>query len=366
MKLGLIFGTRPQIIKCVPVIRECLRRNVQLELINTGQHYDFKLSQIFMQELEVPDPKYNLGIGSGSHALQTGNIMINVERALMDLKPSVCLIPGDTNSAIGSALASVKLKIPVAHLESGLRSYEEFMPEEINRKVIDHVSQLLFAPTIIANNNLLGEGILEHKIVLSGDTMYDLILSENNKITQLPLPEIAKNYSSYAVMTLHREENTETTNALVEVMAAIGDFNLPIIFPMHPRTRDKLEKSGLLSRAQKTKNLVMIEPLGYHEMMKLVQESSFLMTDSGGMQKEAFLLGIPCITLREKTEWMETVSIGANVLIPNIERIKILEAMTDVLQNRDQIIMKIQASGMPYGNGKAATKIVDELITRFN
>ncbi|MGI0027551.1 MAG: non-hydrolyzing UDP-N-acetylglucosamine 2-epimerase [Nitrosopumilaceae archaeon] len=364
IKLALVFGTRPQIIKCVPVIRECVKRKIDLTLINTGQHYDFELSKIFFQGLHIPRIKYNLGVGSGSHGWQTGKIMIGVEKILYELKSSACLVPGDTNSAVASALAAIKLKIPVIHLESGLRSFDEFMPEEINRKVIDHVSQLLFAPTRNAEKNLHNEGIPKAKIELSGDTMYDLYLLEKERIAAVQLPNGAEPHQ-YVVLTLHREENTENPKVLMKILAAVKQFALPVVFPIHPRTKNRLQQFNLFDTAKEIKNLILINPLDYHSMMKLMQKSLFVMTDSGGMQKEAFMVGVPCITLRHNTEWMETVKMGANVLVDRLTRNEILDAMRDTMKDREQIIKTITKAKNPFGTGRAAVKVVKEMVNRF-
>ncbi len=364
MKLALVFGTRPQIIKCVPVIRECIERKIDLVIVNTGQHYDFELSKIFFQGLDVPPPKYDLGIGSGSHSWQTGNIMIAVEKALREIKPSVCLVPGDTNSAIGAALAAVKLKISVAHLESGLRSHEEFMPEEINRKAIDHICQLLFAPTQNAKKNLLVEGIAKKKVVLSGDTMYDLYLRERERIEGTGLPEGAI-AGQYAVATIHREENTDEPERLGNILDAIKRCKTHVILPMHPRTRERLKQFNLINKAKSITHLSMIDPLGYHAMMKLMQNSLFVMTDSGGMQKEAFMVQVPCITLRHSTEWIDTVNAGANFLVSRMGKDRISDIIGHVTKNRREIVRMIKKAKNPFGDGMAAPKVIEEIIKRF-
>lgn len=365
MKLSLVFGTRPQIIKCVSVIRECVKKKIDITIINTGQHYDFELSQIFLKEFNLPNPQYNLGVGSGSHGWQTGNIMIRTERALQETSPSVCIIPGDTNSALASALAAVKLKIPVAHLEAGLRNFEEFMPEEVNRRAIDHFAQLLFAPSSTAECNLLNEGLSAEKVVHSGDTMYDLFLQEQDKIRDTKMPDFAKVFDRYIVLTVHREENTENPEILMEIGSAIKMSKIPTLFPIHPRTKKRFEKFGLLDTFKKIENLTIVDPLGYHTVMKLIQKSWLVMTDSGGMQKEVFMSKVPCITLRRNTEWIETVRIGANRLVQDIKSETILNTINEVSANRDVIIDKMKKAANPYGEGKAAEKIVTEILDRF-
>jgi len=365
LKLTLVFGTRPQIIKCVPVIRQCMKRKLDIVIINTGQHYDFQLSRIFLREFNLPKPKYNLGVGSGLHGWQTGNIMIRVEKVLNELHPSVCVVPGDTNSAVAGAFAAAKLKIPVAHLEAGLRNFDEFMPEEINRRAMDHFCHLLFAPTPAAENNLLAEGLSQEKVVLSGDTMYDLFLQEKEKIVEARLPIQVSNLNDYIVVTTHRQENTEEPKVLIEVLSAIKQFNMPTVFPIHPRTKHRLHEFGLLDTVKKIKNLILIEPLGYHSMMKLMKRSMFIMTDSGGIQKEAFMASVPCITLRKNTEWTETVKIRANMLIRQLRRDQILNAMRQVIRDHDLIVKRIRKSKNLYGDGKASRKVIKAILDRF-
>jgi len=366
LSLLLVFGTRPQIIKSVPVIRECLTRGLNLTTVNTGQHYDFEMSKVFIEQLSLPDPHFSLGVGSGSHAQQTAKIMTKIEKLVVELRPSVCVVPGDTNSAIGTALGAVKAKIPVAHLEAGLRSREEFMPEEINRRLIDHCSQVLFAPTKNAVTNLSSEGIERNKIFLTGDTMYDLFLSESSKILNAKLPEVPIKKGKYLVMTLHREQNTSTPETLREILSAIKEFGATTVFPIHPRTKNVLRKSGLLKATNHIENLILIDPLPYHSMMRLIKDSEFVITDSGGIQKEAFMAATPCLTLRESTEWVETIKLGANVLVSSVDCRSVVRVMKYLSSNRKNIIHRINRSGQPYGNGKAAKKVVDILQNRYS
>ena len=366
MNFTIVFGTRPQIIKCVPVIRQCVKKKIGVTIINTGQHYDFELNKIFLREFNLPKPRYNLGVGSGLHGWQTGNIMIQVEKVLKEFQPSVCMVPGDTNSAIAGALAAVKLKIHVAHLEAGLRNFNEFMPEEINRRSIDHICQLLFAPTRTAKQNLLTEGISPKKIILSGDTMYDLFLQEKEKIGHAQLPKGLNDLQDYLIVTTHREENTKDPKVLTEVLSAIKQFNIPTVFPIHPRTKKRLRDFGLFDAVKKIKNLILIDPLGYHSMIRLMQRSMFILTDSGGIQKEAYMTNVPCITLRKDTEWTETVKIGANTLICRLEREQILTAMRHVIKNRELIVRRTKKSKKLYGDGKASNIVIKAMLDRLS
>jgi UDP-N-acetylglucosamine 2-epimerase (non-hydrolysing) len=323
------------------------------------------MSRIFLEEFSLPEPNYDLQVGSGSHAYQTAKTMLKIERLVKSFHPSVCVVPGDTNSAIGTSLGCVKAKIPVAHLEAGLRSHEEFMPEEINRRLIDHCSQLLLAPTKHAKKNLIAEGIAKETIELTGDTMYDLFLLERKRIENAELPKVATGIGKYIVITLHRAHNTATPQPIQEILSAIKDFGVPAIFPIHPRTKLMMQNSELLQKSNRINDLVLVDPLGYHSMMKLIRDCQFVMTDSGGVQKEAFMWGVPCLTLRQSTEWIETVKLGANILVSSIDRHLIHKAMKSLYKNRKAINQRIKKSSSPYGDGKAARRVVDALEQRF-
>jgi UDP-N-acetylglucosamine 2-epimerase (non-hydrolysing) len=324
------------------------------------------MSRAFIEEFSLPEPDYDLTVGSGSHAYQTATTMLKIERLFRrNTRPSVCMVPGDTNSAIGAALGSIKVKVPVAHLEAGLRCREEFMPEEINRKLIDHCSQLLFAPTKNANSNLIAEGIPQKMVELTGDTMYDLFLLEGARITNTLMPIGTTGIRKYIVMTLHREQNTTNPRSIKEILLAIKDFGIPTIFPVHPRTKLVMKQSGLLHKSNRVDNLILVDPLGYHSMMKLIRDCQFVMTDSGGMQKEAFMSAVPCLTLRGSTEWEETTKVKANLLMPSIDRDLIVKAMNVLYDNRKVISQRIKQRQSLFGDGEAARRIVDALEQRF-
>jgi UDP-GlcNAc3NAcA epimerase len=363
MKIMLVVGARPQIIKSASIIKEILKhREIELQLVHTGQHYDFEMSKIFFGELDLPDPLINLGVGSGTHAQQTGKTLIGLETAMEDLKPDFVLVPGDTNSTLACALTAAKLHLPIAHIEAGARSYDMRMPEEVNRRLTDHCSRLLFAASENCATNLLKEGLAESSIHISGDTMFDALaehmsrLSENNVLGEYGAEE-----GQFGVLTLHRPENVDNPVKLVNVMRAMGKLqDLPVLFPMHPRTKTRLSVE-VLSKVEGKGNVRLIDPVGYHSMLSLISKARIVFTDSGGVQKEAFWLHTPCITIRESTEWVETVELGANTLV-RAEENDILEK-TKAILTTSGLKEKLRALQNPYGDGKAAKKVISVLTS---
>lgn len=313
MKIMSIVGARPQFIKCAPVSRE-LRKNHQEVLTHTGQHYDPEMSDVFFEELEIPKPDYHLGVGSGPHGKQTGECLGRIEEVLIKEQLDLVLVYGDTNSTLAGGLAAAKLHIPVAHVEAGLRSFDRTMPEEINRVLVDHLSDLLFCPTQTAVDNLRSEGITKG-VFLTGDVMVDAL--EYNKEIARERSKILEKYSltpgKYLILTVHRPSNTDNPDHMEHIIGAIGDCGLPTIFPVHPRTKKYLISFGLWDRMPG--NIIPCDPLGYLDMLAAMGSAGKILTDSGGVQKEAYLLSVPCITLRENTEWVETVEAGWNVLV---------------------------------------------------
>jgi len=313
MKIVSVVGARPQFIKCAPVSRE-IRKNHSEILVHTGQHYDPEMSDIFFEELQIPRPDYHLDVGSGSHGKQTGDILVQVEEILLCERPDLVIVYGDTNTTLAGALAAAKLHIPVAHVEAGLRSFDRTMPEEINRVVTDHISDLLFCPTGTAVSNLANEGITRG-VHLVGDVMVDA-LEFNKEIAEKRSPILERlgiTQDQYLVLTVHRPANTDSRKHMESIIGAVGEAGIPVVFPVHPRTHKCLEEYGMGGRLPA--NIIVTEPLGYLDMLKLMRHASRILTDSGGIQKEAYLLGVPCITLRESTEWVETVKEGWNVLV---------------------------------------------------
>lgn len=366
MKLMLVLGARPQIIKSAPVIREALKRSeIELQLVHTGQHYDYEMSKIFFNELDLPNPLINLGVGSGTHAWQTGRMMIGLEKAMSQLKPDMVLVPGDTNSTLAGALAAVKLQVPVGHVEAGARSYDMRMPEEVNRRLTDHCSRLLFAPTRNCVKNLEKEGLSGDLVSLSGDTMYDALLFHLPEASQMAvLDRFDLENESYGVVTLHRPENVDDSEKLRNISLALLQLeDLILFFPVHPRTMKMLRFTGLLRRLKRAKHLRLVEPVGYLDMLHLIKHAKIVLTDSGGLQKEAFWLGTPCLTLRDKTEWVETVQLGANVLVGDNQNLIVRKAQ-EYLTNRD-LKAKLEKLPNPFGDGDASKRII-EVLEKFN
>jgi len=307
MRIASIVGARPQFIKAAVVSKELRKKHEEL-LIHTGQHYDFQMSRIFFEQMEIPEPAYNLEVGSGNQGWQTGEMLIRLERVLLQEKPDWVLVYGDTNSTLAGALAAAKLHIPVAHVEAGCRSFNRSMPEEINRLLSDHLSSLLFCPTQRAKDNLEKEGILQG-VHLVGDVMLDSLLLYMEKANALP-PHLGLSPKGYVLFTLHRQENVDDKRRLRSILEEIGKIEHLVIFPIHPRTLKSLKEFGL----SLPPNIRLIDPVGYLEMLSLEKNAQGILTDSGGVQKEAFYLQVPCITLRNETEWIETVEAGWNKL----------------------------------------------------
>jgi len=312
MKIVSIVGARPNFIKLAPVSKE-LRKEFDEIIVHTGQHYDYEMNKLFFDELGIPEPDYHLGVGSGSQGYQTGEMLKRTEEVLTKEKPDMVLVFGDTNSTLAGALAAVKLHIKAAHIEAGLRSRDKKMPEEINRVLTDHCSDLLFCPTETAVKNLKNEGIAKG-VYLTGDVMVDA-LQENIKIAEKKskiLDVLNLNPEEYYLATVHRAENTDDFSRLKSIVDAFCEIR-HIVFPCHPRTEKCLKEYGLWN---KLKNMIkVIKPVGYLDMLMLEKNARKILTDSGGVQKEAYIFKVPCITLRENTEWVETVEDGWNVLV---------------------------------------------------
>ena len=330
MKIVIVAGARPNFIKIAPILRAIDKHNASAAgtaispiLVHTGQHYDYEMSKVFFEDLVLPEPDIYLDVGSGTHAEQTGRIMIELEKVLFDQKPSMVLVVGDVNSTLAGALVAVKLHIPVAHVEAGLRSYDCEMPEEINRVLTDHCSQLLFCPTETAVGNLKKEGITKG-VYLTGDVMVDALLFNKHVAEKSDiLKKLGLESGHYLVTTIHRPSNTDVRGNLENIMYAISDSGEKIVFPVHPRTRKALNEYGVNARRG---NLMVTKPLGYTEFLKLMTHAKKILTDSGGIQKEAYILRVPCITLRNVTEWVETVDDGWNILV-GTDKEKIVEAI---------------------------------------
>ena len=348
MKLVVIVGARPQFIKLAPLLKK-IDSNIELVIVNSGQHYDENMSDIFFNEMQISRPDYDLGVSSGSHGEQTAKILTGIEPILVAEKPKYVIVFGDTNTTLAASLAASKLCIPIVHIESGLRSFDKSMPEEQNRIIVDHLSSILSCPTLNAVKNLKKEGI-EEGVVFTGDLMYDAIDLYRDVFVNR---EIASKYSNYYVLTLHRASNVDGKNQLMKILNSIKEIKETFIFPIHPRTQKQITKLGV----EIPKNLTIIEPLGYLDMMALTSKSNGLFTDSGGMQKEAYFLNKKCITLRNTTEWVETISEKANMLALDDSGIVNLRKIMEFL---NEPLFKVSAKS-PYGNGNAAEKILNYL-----
>jgi UDP-GlcNAc3NAcA epimerase len=352
-----VVGARPQFIKAAAVSR-VLRASPGLEeaLVHTGQHYDENMSDVFFADLEIPAPDHHLGIGSGSHGAQTGRMLAALETLLLAEKPDCVLVYGDTNSTLAAALAASKLHIPVAHVEAGLRSFNRQMPEEINRVLTDHVSRWLFAPTETAVEHLLREGLPADRVHQVGDVMFDASLYYGTMAeTRRGIMErLGLAPGGYVLATIHRAENTdvpERLRSIFEGLRLVG-CDIPVLLPLHPRTRAALEQAGML--AENARSLRLIDPVGYLDMVLLEKHARLIATDSGGIQKEAYFHGVPCVTLRSETEWVELVQGGWNVLAdPQGGAAAIAAALRGALEAHHRV------HGPPlYGDGKAAQRIV--------
>ena len=357
-----VVGARPQFVKLAPIARACdINRNVRHTIIHTGQHYDDNMSAVFFDELEIPKPDINLQIGSTGHAAQTGQMMQQLESQLLHDKPDVVLVYGDTNSTLAACLAATKIHVPVAHIEAGLRSFNRNMPEEINRVATDHCSDRLYVPTPAGMDNLEKENLAARSI-LCGDVMRDAV-SHSIKLAEARKKIPAVTDSVYGLMTLHRASNTET-DVLLPLLQSLDEMAqqyVPLVFPVHPRTRAIIEAADIvLSDA-----IRLIEPLPYLDMLQTVKNASVVLTDSGGLQKEAAFLRTQCITLREETEWTETLDSGVNQLAgtspENIGKALARVSANDYTFDLDAL----QGLDQAFGNGTAAAKIVDDVIAFF-
>ncbi len=353
MKIITIVGARPQFIKAAPFSRE-IRKYAEEIIIHTGQHYDKNMSDIFFEELHIPRPKYNLAIGSGNHGKQTGEMLEKIEEVLLNEKPDAVLVYGDTNSTLAGALAASKLLIPVIHIEAGLRSFNKAMPEEQNRILTDHISELLFCPTETAVNNLEKESI-KNKVFNVGDIIYDAVLY-NIKLAEEKsniLQTLNLKGKEYILATIHRAENTNSYERMKNIVEAFNKANKEIVLPLHPRTIGFLKKYDL-SFSEKIK---VIEPVGYLDMLLLEKNASKILTDSGGVQKEAYFLDVPCITMRDETEWIETVNYGWNILV-GADYNKILSALENEFVKKEKPLC--------FGDGNTSKKISEIIMEKLN
>jgi UDP-GlcNAc3NAcA epimerase len=361
-----IVGARPQFVKLAPVCRAIEAHNntaalprIEHCIVHTGQHYDHAIAELLFVQLTIPEPKYNLGIGSGTHGAQLARMLERLETILVSERPDWVVAYGDTNSTLAGALIAARLHIPLAHVEAGCRSSDMGMPEEQNRIVADHLSQLLLAPSQSAVENLRREGVgseddpRSRRVAMVGDVMYDAllqnrILAEKGAIERLR--QLNLESKAYYLLTLHRAENTNDRDRLREILDAMSPLDLPVLFPIHPRTKHVLADAGISLNG----NLRPVPPFGYLEMLGFEKHARMILTDSGGVQKEAFYLEVPCVTLRDRTEWPETVALGANRITGTTA-----QSIRDAIQANNQ---QDWPPASPYGDGKAARRIVSELL----
>ena len=347
MKVLSVVGARPQFVKLGPMDRSIRSRHEHV-ILHTGQHYDRSMSDSFFEVLDIPTPDYNLNIGSGSHGDQTGRMIAGIEDVILKEMPDCVLTYGDTNSTLAAAIAAVKLHVPIAHIEAGLRSYNRMMPEEVNRVLTDHASDMLFCPSKAAYYNLAKEG-LEKKAYVVGDLMVQLLLEIGDSVS-VALEGLDLEPKGYILLTMHRQENVDDKDKMERMMSFLEDIEETVVFPIHPRTRKRLQEFGIMQRLEQSANIKLIEPQDLLSFSALEKDARIIMTDSGGVQKDAYVFGVPCITLREETEWTETVDEGWN-LVTGTD----VEAIKDALAN----FVKPVTARDAYGGKGVSERIVD-------
>lgn len=358
MKISIVLGTRPEIIKMSPIIRECERLGLDYFILHTGQHYSYNMDRVFFEQLELPGARYNLDVGSGSHAEQTGRMLIGIEKVLWKEEPDVVLVEGDTNTVLAGALAAVKLGIRVGHVEAGLRSYDREMPEEINRALADHCSDVLFAPTENSRKILINEGLPDDKIFVTGNTIVDAIyqnLGISKKKASI-LNYLSATKSNYILATVHRQENVDNEERFRGILRGLQmieeKVGLPVLYPIHPRARKQLEILNI-----KLNRLRLIEPLDYLSFLQLVNNARLILTDSGGVQEESCVLKVPCVTLRYNTERPETLAVGSNVLAGTNPY--------EIVAKTEYMLGKKRKWIHPFGDGRTGERIIQIISTNF-
>lgn len=364
MKILTIVGARPQFVKAAVVSRAFIELSggknglIEERIVHTGQHFDTKMSDVFFDEMDIPKPSHQLAFGGLTHGAMTGRMIEEIERIVLDEKPDWVLVYGDTNSTLAGALAAVKLHVPVAHVEAGLRSYNRKMPEEVNRVLTDHASNLLFAPTEGARQTLLGEGIAGSIVQVSGDVMYDAALyyGEISDRRSSIVQQMGLKDKSFVLATVHRAENTDDLAKLRAIIEALVEISsqFPVVLPLHPRTRKAVQQ---LDNMPAISRLHIIDPVGYLDMIALEKQASLIVTDSGGVQKEAYFFAKPCLTLRSETEWTELVALGVNKILEPQSATAIVESAREMLQTSG-----FNFSASPYGTGNAGNRIARRII----
>ena len=371
MKIATILGTRPEIIKMAPIIDEISKRSIPQIVLHTGQHYDKEMSDNFFRDLEIPTPDYNINVGSGTHGKQTGLMMEGIEKVLLQEKPDIVLVQGDTNAVLAGALVAAKLHIAVGHVEAGLRSFDLTMPEEINRRAADVCSQMYFIPTEESAINLLAEGYSRKNLIITGNTVVDacfrhLEIAKKKGFEEKALADLdIENMDNIITLTMHRAENVDDekrVTSIVEALKELDDMN--IIFPIHPRTKNTLKNFGLFDELNDLEHIHIIKPIGYLDFLQLTSLSSLILTDSGGLQEEAITLDVSALTLRYNTERPETVTAGGNILV-GADKKAILENVDKILNDKE-FCEKMKNAKNPYGDGDAAIKTVDAIEEYYN
>lgn len=349
----LVVGTRPEIIKLSPVIRAAQRRGLQFTLVHTGQHYSEELDAVFFSQFDLPEPDYNLDVGSDSHGSQTGQMLARIETVLLDEEPDAVLVQGDTNSVLAGAIATAKLDAELGHVEAGLRSFDREMPEEINRVLADHASDVLFAPTDGAADNLRAEGIADDRILVTGNTIVDAV-QENRELAaehSTVLADLELEPGGFVLATVHRAENVDVRDRFVDVLDGLAriaeQFDLPVVYPIHPRARERLDEFDL----PVPDAVRLIDPLDFLDFLRLESTAQLVVTDSGGVQEESCILGTPCVTVRDSTERPETVGVEANVVAGTDPG--------DVVAAAERMLARNGDWSNPFGDGRAADRILD-------
>lgn len=350
MTIAIILGTRPEIIKCSPLVRELEARGEQYYVVHTGQHYSFSMDKVFFEDLRLPEPKYHLNVGSGEHGEQTGAMLAGIERIFASDMPDTVLVQGDTNTVLAGSLVASKSPCRLGHVEAGLRSFDRTMPEEVNRVVSDHLSDLLFAPTKTAKDHLLSEGIADNKVFVTGNTVVDA-LQAHVEISREQYGDEPVAGKDYILVTSHRQENVDNPTRLKSILSAMGrlseEFGLEVVFPAHPRTVKMISHFGFTP----PEGVSVIDPVGYLQFLQMEARASLIVTDSGGIQEEACILGVPCVTIRDNTERPETVDVGANVVAGTDEDVIVAKAR--------MMLGKKGEWENPYGDGTSGKRILD-------
>lgn len=361
-KIAVFAGTRPEFIKFATVVQQIIRSNDKLLFVHTGQHYDYLMSSQFITELDLPKPDWHLNVGSSKPATQTARILQRAEKVLAKEKPDIVLVQGDTNSALGVALASAKAKVSLGHVEAGCRSFDKTMPEELNRVIVADCATLHFAPTTRCVENLCHEGIANSSVFMTGHPIVDLIAKSENRINSSEvLNKMKLQEEEYSFLTIHREENSDFPDRLQNIIKALDSINSKVVFPVHPRTRKNLRKFHIsLGR-----RVTVTEPLGYFDTLALIKNARIVLTDSGGVQQEACILRTPCITVRERTEWVETVEAGVN-LLSGADKDRIAAAFHRIERDYDEFTQRFKSTKRIFGDGSAATRILSIIHSTNN